>query len=112
MPGLFKKSFKLYLLHTSYLSITYCGTVSSLDRHAICLKFGGRFFTSLTMLGLKQKLVSAIQSKNHILITRSVSQKTPLVKEIINFAIQSLVFQSRLLNGAHSISDIKLPCYN
>ena len=33
----------------------------------------------------------------------------PLVKEIIKFPIESLVFQNRLLNGAHSIRDIKLP---
>ena len=33
----------------------------------------------------------------------------PLVKEIIKFAIESLVFQNRLLNGAHSIWDIKFP---
>ena len=32
------------------------------DRHAICLKLGGIFFTSVTMLGLKQKLVTALQS--------------------------------------------------
>ena len=31
--------------------------------------------------------------------------------ETINFAMESLVFQKRLSNGAHSISDIKLPCY-
>ena len=49
------KSFKLFQLHTIYLSIIYGGNVYSLDRHAICLKFGGRFFTPLTMLGLNQK---------------------------------------------------------
>ena len=36
----------------------------------------------------------------------------PLVKEIIKFTIESLVFQNRLLNGAHSIWDIKLPWYH
>ena len=32
-------------------------------RHAICLKFQERFFTSLSMLGFKPKPVSALQSK-------------------------------------------------
>ena len=32
------------------------------DSHAICLKFAGRFFTSLTMLRLNQKVISALQS--------------------------------------------------
>ena len=31
--------------------------------------------------------------------------------EIVNNAIESLALQNRLLNGAHSISDIKLPSY-
>ena len=34
-------------------------------------------------------------------------KEPPLVKEIITFAIESLVFQKRLLKGAHSIWDIK-----
>ena len=34
------------------------------DDHTICLKFGGRFFTSLTMLELNQKLVSTLQLNN------------------------------------------------
>ena len=34
------------------------------DDHAICLKLGGRFFTSLTMLELNQKLVSTLQLNN------------------------------------------------
>ena len=32
----------------------------------------------------------------------------PLVLGIVNFAIESLVFQNRLLNGTHSIIDINL----
>ena len=32
-------------------------------RHAICLKIGGRFFTSLTILGLKRKLVPVLHLK-------------------------------------------------
>ena len=35
-------------------------------------------------------------------------KETPLVVEFVNFAIQLLIFQNRLLNDAHSISDIKL----
>ena len=37
-------------------------------------------------------------------------KETPLVTETINFTIDSLASQNRYLNGAHSISDIKLPC--
>ena len=33
----------------------------------------------------------------------------PFVKEIGNFAIQVLVFKEKLLNDAHSITDIKYP---
>ena len=36
----------------------------------------------------------------------------PLVKEIVKFAIGSLVFQNSLLNAAYSISDIKLLWYD
>ena len=32
----------------------------------------------------------------------------PLVIGIVNFTIESLVFQNRLLNGTHSIIDINL----
>ena len=35
-----------------------------------------------------------------------------LVIGIVNFAIESLVFQNRLLNGTHSILDIRRPGYN
>ena len=66
--------------------------------HAICLKFGNRFFTSLTMLGLEAKPSNCSETKENIilychkfsvllsiryLITRSVSHKTLLVKEIV-----------------------------
>ena len=66
--------------------------------HAICLKFGNRFFTSLTMLGLEAKASNCSETKENLilychkfsvflsiryLITRSVSQKTLLVKEIV-----------------------------
>ena len=44
------------------------------------------------------------------LAKKGLSRKeTPVVIEIVIFPIESLVFQKRLLNGAHSISDIKLP---
>ena len=36
-------------------------------------------------------------------------RKFALIAEIINFTIASLSFQNRLLNGTHSISDIKFP---
>ena len=39
-------------------------------------------------------------------------KETPLVIEIINFKIESLAFQNRQLNRAHSISDIKRPWLN
>ena len=86
--------------------------------HAICLKFGDRFFTSLTMLGLQAKtnICSTIKENlilycqkflafvvaviKHILIAKSVSQRKSLVKEIAKFTIESLGLQSRLLNGA------------
>ena len=32
-------------------------------------------------------------------------EETPFVKGIVNFAIESLVFQNKLLNSAHSIWD-------
>ena len=33
---------------------------------------------------------------------------TPVIIEIINFKTESLAFENRFLNGAHSISDTKL----
>ena len=36
-------------------------------------------------------------------------KETPFIIKIVDFALESLVFQNRPLNGAHSISDIKLP---
>ena len=39
----------------------------------------------------------------------SKKNKTPLVIETITFTIESSVFQNSHLNGAPSISDIKLP---
>ena len=38
-------------------------------------------------------------------------KETPLVIETIKFTIESLAFQKRRLNGAHSISDTKVPCF-
>ena len=47
-------------------------------------------------------------------MTRSVSQRNTACNRnhTINFTIESLAFQNRPLNGAHSISDIKLFCLN
>ena len=42
----------------------------------------------------------------------SVSKETPPVIGTVNFAIESIVFENRLLNGAHSISDTKVPWFN
>ena len=94
-------------------------------RHVICLKCGDRFFTSLTMLWCEAKASICFAIKeNLILYCRKFSafvaavikeqgmshKETPLVKEIVRFAIEFLVFQNRLLNGAQ-----KLPwsgCFN
>ena len=91
-------------------------------RHAICLKFGDRFFTSLTMLWREEVSIYATVKKiyfyivvsfRYLLSLSSICQCLPhketLIKENVNFTIESLVFPNRLLNGAHSISDIKLP---
>ena len=69
MTGLFIRSGKIYQLYTSYLSIIWWNCLEFIDkmdltiemgifnnvrhRHAICFKFGNRFFTSLSMLGLE-----------------------------------------------------------
>ena len=47
-------------------------------------------------------------------MTRSVSQRNTACNRnhTIKFTIESLAFQNRPLNGAHSISDIKLFCLN
>ena len=82
------------------------------DRHTICLKYGDRFLTSSIMLRLEAKdsicstmkenlilyckfsvfVVTAISLNKHILITSSISKRTPLGKEIVTFATKSLVF--------------------
>ena len=64
-------------------------------RHVICLKFGNRFFTSLTMLGLEAKASDCSETKENLilychkfsafvgirhLITRSVSQRNAACK--------------------------------
>ena len=65
-------------------------------RHSICLKFGGRLFTSLTMLELEAKgskikeililhyrelpAFAVTVINKHILITRSVSQRNAACK--------------------------------
>ena len=41
----------------------------------------------------------------------SVSQRNAACKTTVKFVIESLVFQNRLLNAAHSTWDIKLPWY-
>ena len=92
--------------------------------NTINLKFEDRLF-SLNMLGLESKAsINSIIRENLHLHCRKFSafvvpvnltyfnnkgshKETPLV--IVNFAIQSLVFQNSLLNVAHFISDIKVP---
>ena len=49
--------------------------------------------------------------KFNIYLQQGLYQKeTPLVIETNNFTVESLGLQNRQLNGAHSVSDIKLPC--
>ena len=91
-------------------------------RYAICLKSEDRFFTSLTMLELKAKTsICSTIKENLILYCCKFSdfcrchkltffhKETPLVKEIVKFAIETLKFQNSLFDGVHSIWDIKLP---
>ena len=47
-----------------------------------------------------------------ILITRSVSQKAPLVVEFSYCRTEALPFQNRPLEGENYIKDIKFPCSN
>ena len=62
------------------------------------------------MLGVQAKASICTTTKENLpLYLLGLSHKeTPLVIEIINFAIKSLVFQNRFLNGACFILDIKL----
>ena len=91
-------------------------------RHAIYLKFGEKFSTSLTKSVLKGKAsICSTIKKNLLLYYRTFSEFVvvvifnillqPLAIETINFTTESLAFQDRHLNGAHSISDLKLPWY-
>ena len=93
-------------------------------RYAICLKFGGTFLASLTKLvfQVKTSIYSTIK-ENLLLYCRTFSafvvsiwhlyhKETLLIKETINFTIESTGFQNRHLSNAHSISDIKLTCFN
>ena len=49
-------------------------------------------------------------SKFNIFLWHGLPRKERLlVIEIVNLIIESLIFQNRLSNGVHSISDIKLP---
>ena len=71
-------------------------------RYAIRLKFGDKFLTSLTKLVLEAKPSICCTIKENLLL---------LIMEIIHFTIESIAFLDTHLNGAHSISDIKLPWY-
>ena len=98
-------------------------------RYAIRLKFRDKFLTSLTKLVLEMKSSIYSTIKENILlylfkflafafvviksctfITRPVPQRNTACNRNHYFTIESLAFQNRLLNGAHSMSDIKLPC--
>ena len=88
--------------------------------YAIRLKFGNKFLTSLTKSLLETKASICSTVKENLLLCpchnltyfcnkACVTKKLRLL-EIINFRIEPLPFQNMHLNGAHSISDISLPC--
>ena len=123
MPGLFIRSGKF----SDKMDLTIRMPIFSnfKQHHAICLKLGDRFFTSLTMIRLQAKACICSKIKENLPLhcrkysafviafqEQSLSHKeTPLVIRIVNFAIELLMFQNRLLNSSHYISDIKLPCF-
>ena len=101
------------------------------NRYVVSLSFGGKLLTSVTKTDSKRKSVSSLQPKKiyfyivvdfqHLLLLSKFniflqqgfySKEIPLVIETINFTTESLTIQNRHLNGAHSISDIKIPWFD
>ena len=73
--------------------------------HAICLKFGDRFFTSLTMLGLEAKTnISSAIKENLILYC---SKFSAFVIVVISFL---LVFQNRLFLHVRYTTSLVYQC--
>ena len=83
MPGLFIRSCKLYQL--SYRVYTFWWNclefIDKMDlttqmrifnneehRHAVCLKFGARIFTSMTMFGLEEKASICSTIKENLIL--------------------------------------------
>ena len=93
-------------------------------RDEIYLKFGEIFFTSITMLGIELKagISSAIKESislychkfSGFVITANSTwglsyKETWLLTDILNFVVETLVFQNRSLNSVYFILDIEIP---
>ena len=81
------------------------------------LQFRDKLPASLTKLVLEAKgsISSTIKKHLHlvkisILAVISILKETPLAIETIYFTTESLAFQNWLLNGAHSVTEVKFPC--